>query len=94
MDRRPGPLGPENVLEVLVNALNRHGLAAYSYEAEGARYVHVSPPSAPAAGTDLRLAREGGRVCFFSEWGSSMGGHIPAVACRVLWWFGKSRPRP
>lgn len=86
--------GPDQALVILVNALNQRGLAAYVHEIDGASYVHVSPPRAPAAGTDLQLVVRGGRCCWFTEWGGALGGQLTAVIQHVTWWFGKSSPRP
>lgn len=81
--------------EVLVQALRSRGLAARIVEGDGAGYVRVSPPRAPAAGTDVRWTSQGGRAHFYSEWGAPIGYQLPAVVDRVLFWFGKTgRPRP
>jgi hypothetical protein len=81
----------ELAVRALVDALADNALAVHPYIRDGRRYVHVAPPHAPTAGTDVLCTPTGSYV---SEWGSGIGdlAHATAVACHLLYLFGRARP--
>jgi hypothetical protein len=89
-----GSRTPDVDHQPLIATLSEHGLAASSYETDGTRYIHVSPPRSPAAGTLVRIGQRNGIPCFLSEWGTIVGMDTLSAAQCILRWFGKASARP
>lgn len=81
----------DRAIQDLVHAIKSWDLDVVIHERDGKPCVRIYPPGAPAAGAEIHVTDGSWECQFFTEWGSAL---TPATVLeRVLWLFGKRRPK-